>query len=90
MVFKIFNKKKKNGRDLEGGSEYTNTFFEADEIYITPPYKGGHIAYFKTFTKGMDDFNTVTGEIDLDYQGYELTNSSGVTLERYITTTNIS
>lgn len=90
MVFKIFNKKKRNGEDLDGGAEYTNSFFEVDEIYITPPPKGGHIAHFKTFTKGIEDYNTVTGEINLDFQGYELTNENGISLERYITTTNIN
>lgn len=88
MVFKIFNKIKKDRTVLEGGGSYTNSFFEADEIYITPPSKGSHIAYYKTFTRGIEDFILVEGEIDLDYQGYELTNDKGVILERYITTVN--
>ena len=93
MVFKIFNKIKKNGVMVPGGDEYTNAFYEADQINITPPKKGSHIAYYKIILNDSQDPSSpevIEGEIDLDYRGYELYNSNGVILERYITSANMS
>lgn len=66
-----------------------NKFYESDEINITPPDKGGATAKFELFVKGPDDYVPVIGEIDLNIQGYELTNAQGVIMERYITKVNL-
>ena len=87
MILKIFTKVGKDRQPVAEGA--VNKFYESDEINITPPEQGESIAKFELFVKGFEDYVPVNGEIDLNIQGYELTNAAGNIMERYITKTNL-
>jgi len=88
MILKIFIKVGKDRKPVVKGE--LNKFYEADEVFLTPPINGDStIAKFELFVKGIEDYVPVKGEIDLDTHGYELTNANGIIMERYISKKNL-
>lgn len=96
MLLKIFVKRKAHGELIVNGFDYNNWIYEGDEIF----YKD-KVEQFQE--EGKPSFESVVGktfkivnkddkvtEVDFypDSQGYEILNSNGVVVERFITPIN--
>lgn len=86
MILKIFTKIGKDRQPVVTLNEFKTKYFESDEIKIDLPEGNGHIAkYYIVF----NNEEVSSGDIDLDVQGFELTNSQGELIERVITKKNL-
>lgn len=81
MLLKVFTKRSKGGEPISTEYYWKDHYFEGPEILVTPNNDG-------TFTfcvKQDEDQPPMQGVIDTSIQGWEIRNSSGVVIEKYVT-----
>lgn len=78
MILKIFTKRKKGGEFVENNLHWKSIILEADEILSVPHENKIEFQYL---LNGVGK----TAVCETDTQGYEILNSSGITIEKYVT-----